>query len=104
MSERPGERLERRLLVLAPVGRDALLVESMLRKDAVTCLACADVEGLSRELERGAAAILIAEEALPHDDRLTELIHHQPPWSDLPVLILTRPGADSAVTSVTRTR
>jgi signal transduction histidine kinase/CheY-like chemotaxis protein len=91
-----GERLERRLLVLAPVGKDASLVEAMLRKDTVTCLACADVECLSRELERGAAAILIAEEALPHDGRLTELIQHQPPWSDLPVLVLTRPGADSA--------
>jgi len=88
-----GERLERRLLVLAPVGKDASLVEAMLRKDTVTCLACADVECLSRELERGAAAILIAEEALPHDGRLTELIQHQPPWSDLPVLVLTRPGA-----------
>ena len=104
MSERPGETLERRLLVLAPVGKDASLVESMLRKDAVTCLACADVGALSRELERGAAAILIAEEALPHDARLTELIQRQPPWSDLPVLILTRPGADSAaVTRALRT-
>jgi signal transduction histidine kinase len=96
VSELPGESLERRLLVLAPVGKDAALVESMLRKDAVTCLACADVAALSRELERGAAAILIAEEALPHDGRLTELIQRQPPWSDLPVLILTRRGADSA--------
>ena len=96
MTDLPGERLERRLLVLAPIGKDASLVESMLRKDAVTCLACADVQGLSRELERGAAAMLIAEEALPHDGRLTELIQHQPPWSDLPILILTRPGADSA--------
>jgi two-component system, sensor histidine kinase len=96
VSELPGEHFERRLLVLAPVGKDASLVESMLRKDAVTCLACADVARLSRELERGAAAILIAEEALPQDGRLTELIQKQPPWSDLPVLILTRPGADSA--------
>ena len=96
MTDLPGERLERRLLVLAPIGKDASLVESMLRKDAVTCLACADVQCLSRELERGAAALLIAEEALPQDGPLAELIHGQPPWSDLPVLILTRPGADSA--------
>jgi signal transduction histidine kinase len=92
----PGERLERRLLVLAPVGKDASLVEEMLRKDAVACVACADVERLSRELERGAAALLVAEEALPHDARLSELIQQQPPWSDLPVLVLTRPGANSA--------
>jgi signal transduction histidine kinase/ActR/RegA family two-component response regulator len=91
-----GEQLERRLLVLAPVGKDASLVEAMLRKHAVTCLACAGFESLSRELERGAAAILIAEEALPRDGRLADLVQGQPPWSDLPLLVLTRPGADSA--------
>ena len=96
MSEHPGERLERRLLVLAPVGKDASLVEAMLRKDAVACFACHDLVRLSQELERGAGAILVAEEALAHDGRLAELIQRQPPWSDLPVLILTRPGADSA--------
>ena len=74
MSELPAERLERRLLVLAPIGKDAALVESMLRKDAVTCLACQDLGCLARELERGAAALLLAEEALPRDGRLAELI------------------------------
>jgi signal transduction histidine kinase len=96
VSDLPGERLERRLLVLAPVGKDASLVEAMLRKDAVACFACHNLERLSQELERGAAAILVAEEALPHDSRLIDLIQRQPQWSDLPVLVLTRPGADSA--------
>jgi signal transduction histidine kinase len=96
VSELPGERLERRLLVLAPVGKDASLVAAMLRKDAVVCVACTDVECLAMELERGAAALLVAEEALPHDSRLIDLIQRQPQWSDLPVLVLTRPGADSA--------
>jgi signal transduction histidine kinase len=95
VSDLPGERLERRLLVLAPIGKDASLVEAMLRKDAVACVACTDLECLSRELERGAAAVLVAEEALPHDSRLIDLIQRQPQWSDLPVLVLTRPGADS---------
>jgi signal transduction histidine kinase len=96
VSDLPGERLERRLLVLAPIGKDAALVETMLRKDAVACVACTDLECLARELERGAAAVLVTEEALPHDSRLIDLIQRQPQWSDLPVLVLTRPGADSA--------
>jgi signal transduction histidine kinase len=96
VSDLPGERLERRLLVLAPIGKDAALVETMLRKDAVACVACTDLECLARELERGAAAVLATEEALPHDSRLIDLIQRQPQWSDLPVLVLTRPGADSA--------
>jgi signal transduction histidine kinase/CheY-like chemotaxis protein len=96
LNEGSPERLERRVLVLAPVGKDSSLVQTMLQKDAVECFACADVESLAHELSRGAAALLVAEEALPSDGRLAELVHAQPPWSDLPVLVLTRPGADSA--------
>ena len=97
MSNLPGEGLERRLLVLAPVGKDASLIEAMLSKDEVACTACADLASLEQELERGAAAILVTEEALPHDGRLVEIIDRQPTWSDLPVLVLTRAGANSAV-------
>ena len=96
MTEASPERLERRVLVLAPVGKDSSLVQTMLKRDAVECFACADVDSLARELARGAAALLVAEEALPSNGQLAALVQAQPPWSDLPVLILTRPGADSA--------
>ena len=93
-----GERLERRLLILAPVGKDASLLESMLRSIDVPCAACADLETLLRELHRGAAAVLVTEEALSHrDDELTAYLARQPSWSDLPILLLTRPGADSSL-------
>ena len=50
------------------------------------------------ELQAGAAVILLPEEALSHahNAMLREVLTGQPPWSDLPVLVLTRPGADSA--------
>jgi hypothetical protein len=56
--------LEHRLLILAPVGRDAALVEALLGRLALACLACPDIASLAKELERGAAAILVTEEAL----------------------------------------
>jgi signal transduction histidine kinase len=92
-----GMRLERRLLILAPVGKDAALMTETLRREGVYCDACSNLEYLARELARGAAVILLAEEALStRDGRLGEMIARQPPWSDLPVLLLARPGADSA--------
>ena len=92
----PDERLERRLLVLTPVGKDAALVETMLRAEGIECHVCADVSSLVRELERGAGAILLAEEVLAEgDSRLASAIARQPAWSDVPVLLLTRPGAES---------
>jgi signal transduction histidine kinase/ActR/RegA family two-component response regulator len=47
----------------------------------------------------GAGAVLLAEEAIPDATRhhLAALIAAQPPWSDLPVLVMTRKGADSRV-------
>ena len=97
MTDLPGERLERRLLILAPVGKDASLIESMLRSEGVECSVCTDVTALLFELRRGAAAILVAEEALiDGDSRLASFLSRQPSWSDIPILLMTRPGADSS--------
>jgi signal transduction histidine kinase len=92
-----GAELERRVLIVAPLGKDAQLMESALRREGVGCSACPDLAALAEELGRGAAALVIAEEALGSgDEHLARLVAAQPPWSDLPVLLLTRPGANSA--------
>jgi len=96
MSPLIEERLERRVLVLTPIGKDAVLVEAMLRTEGVECTVCPDVSCLLREMDRGAGAILIAEEVLVEgDSHLASAIARQPAWSDVPVLLLTRHGAES---------
>lgn len=96
MTELRDDRLERRLLIMAPVGKDAALIEGLARADGIDCTTCDDLDCLMRELRRGAAAVLVAEEALNNADGvLPAFLSRQPAWSDLPVLLLTRPGADS---------
>ena len=95
MRDFSGERLERRLLILAPVGKDGSLIEAQLRHDDVECRICQDLADLEKEIDRGAAAVLVAEEAVEGDLRLTSWLARQPAWSDLPVILLTRKGADS---------
>ena len=86
---------EGRLIVLAPVGKDAALVQKMLGP-GVACTTCLDAETLRRELKLGAAAVLLTEEPLPWAGSvIAEAIACQPPWSDLPVLLLTGQGANS---------
>ena len=69
---------------------------AMLKKDGVHCVACRNHFQFADEIKQGAAAILLAEEAfIEFDSELVGTIATQPPWSDLPVLMLTRPGADS---------
>src|SRR5206468_72801 len=60
---------------------------------------CRDLPHLVQELGLGAGAVLISEEALADQVQLYHLgerLSRQPPWSDLPILLLAHPGADSA--------
>src|SRR5581483_1011169 len=83
-----------RVLVLAPIGKDFQLVESVFRRHGIAAMACSTLSQLCRELDPGAGAALLVEEALAADDSLARWVAAQPPWSDLPILLLTRPGAD----------
>jgi signal transduction histidine kinase len=90
------DRLERRVLVLAPTGRDAALARSTLGEAGIECHICPDPGSVAREIDRGAAAVLLAEEAIENGgELLAASIRRQPPWSDFPVLVLARQGADS---------
>ncbi len=87
---------EARLLILAPVGKDAALAGERFAAAGISCRACRTVAALASEVARGAAAVLVAEEALADGvEPLATVLDRQPMWSDLPVLLLTRPGADS---------
>ena len=89
---------DRRVLFLAATAKDAATTQSMLSPLGIRLDVCRTFEALLGEAEVGAAAILLPEEAASstHNAALRAVLAAQPPWSDLPVLILTRPGADSA--------
>ncbi|HZN55776.1 MAG TPA: ATP-binding protein [Candidatus Polarisedimenticolaceae bacterium] len=94
----PGaSELEARVLVLAPTPKDASITSTVLAGIGVRCTICSSAVDLARELGRGAGAALIAEEAIAGDDQqyLKAILERQLPWSDLPLIVLTRPGADS---------
>lgn len=89
---------DRRLLVLAATSRDAITTEQVLSPLGVAATVCRSFDDLLREVEVGAGAVLVAEEGMPpaHTAAFHRVLTNQPPWSDLPILVLTRPGADSA--------
>jgi two-component system, sensor histidine kinase len=99
--ERPGlpdtELREQRVLVLTPTGRDAVLACQLLSSMDVPSLACADAAELFREIEAGAGAVVLADEALQPEliGGLLEMLGGQPPWSDLPLIVFTRGGESS---------
>jgi signal transduction histidine kinase len=89
---------DHRVLVLAPTSRDAAMARTLMAPAGIAMEFCSGLEALVRELREGAAAILVPEEAVlpPRGDLLAEALRRQPAWSDLPVLLMTRPGAESA--------
>jgi signal transduction histidine kinase/ActR/RegA family two-component response regulator len=92
--------VETRVLVVAPVGRDAALACAALGEHGISAEECAGVEGLCREIERGAGAAFVTREALTEAGALAldATLRAQPPWSDLPLIVLARSGAAAADT------
>lgn len=99
MTQPTPQQLENRILVLAPTRRDAALTHAMFEQARIGCLCCADLQEVCAELDRGAAAVILPEESIVHGehDCLVSWLSRQATWSDLPILMLARPGADSAI-------
>jgi PAS domain S-box-containing protein len=83
-----------RALVLAPNGRDATLTVLLLKEAGFAADICTDLVSISSELKRGAGLAVVADEALRAVDLrpLVDFLEAQPPWSDLPIILLTHRG------------
>lgn len=88
---------DRRVLLLAPTAKDASIAEALLSSAGIVVSVLPTIDAMMSELMLGGAAVIIPEEvvAASSSARLRAFVETQPPWSDLPVLVLTRPGADS---------
>ncbi len=89
-----GGPLSERAVILAPTGRDGDIAASLLREASFSTAVLADIPTLCAELTEGAGMAIIADEALRTADvrPLTGFLEAQEPWSDFPILVLTKGG------------
>ena len=90
---KPGVSSER-AVILAPTGRDAAVAAALIKEAGHYANVCDDLPALQREIEAGAGLAVIADEAIKTAD-LRGLVHwlnNQAPWSDFPIVLLTRQG------------
>jgi hypothetical protein len=90
MNESAGdETLDTRILVFAPIGKDASLTLDVLRRTGIEGWVCGTAHEVCIEFQRGAAVLMLTEEALedPGIGELMECLRSQPAWSDVPVLL-----------------
>jgi signal transduction histidine kinase len=86
-----------RLLLLLRQSRDAESVPRVLQGVGIASLMCATPEVLCAEIAQGAGALLIEEETLSPGAGalLLDTLNRQPPWSELPIIVLLMRGPES---------
>jgi signal transduction histidine kinase len=91
---------ELRVLVIATTGRDSALICNVLGRVGIFCTKCTSWDDLFAQIDLGAGAVIVAEEALTSGalENFSQIIKRQPPWSDFPLLLLTSAGAVTAAT------
>jgi signal transduction histidine kinase len=78
-----------RILVVAPLGADAANICAVLERQSLQAQACRNTLEAARSIADGAGALLLTEEALnQHHRELLKILESQPPWSDLPLIII----------------
>ena len=85
---------DERVIIIAPVGRDAIAIAGLLDSQGLETQICNGSDEYSRQITDRAGALLFTEEALesPQGSLLLDALKAQPPWSELPLIILTSGG------------
>jgi signal transduction histidine kinase/ActR/RegA family two-component response regulator len=82
---------ELRLLIHAPRGRDAPVVQTVLVAQGIGNHVCSSCAELLQAMDEGAAGAILTEETLAellHEPALARWLQTQPPWSDFPFIVL----------------
>lgn len=83
-----------RVLIVAPLGRDAAAIYELLRRHGYSAEICGTAGQAAMRAAVGAGALVLAEESLERESlsALLQRLSAQPAWSELPVIILTTGG------------
>src|SRR6266478_2134200 len=82
------------VFIIAPVGQDAETMAALLDAKGFETQICHKLDEFSRQITDSAGALLLTEEALEsaQGSLLLDALKAQPPWSELPLIILTSGG------------
>ena len=82
------------ILIIAPVGRDAQVMAELLDGHGFEARICRSSAECAAHIKSDAGALVLTEEALElgNSSKLFEALAAQPPWSELPLIILTTGG------------
>src|SRR6185369_7791668 len=87
----PGSNIAERIVIIAPVGRDAAAMAELLEGRGFQTEACRGAAEACERVTQGAGTLLLTDEALELREapKLFEVLKTQPAWSELPLIVLT---------------
>jgi len=78
------------ILILAPIGQDAQVIAKLIETAGAHADVCKNLADIVEKFDDDVSSMVIAEEALTEAlSLLTERLTQQPPWSDIPIIILS---------------
>lgn len=85
---------DEQVIVIAPLGHDASAIADLLTANGFEAIICEDPQRAAEQIAQ-AGSLVMTEEALEfaQTENLLDALKRQPPWSELPVIILTSGGA-----------
>jgi signal transduction histidine kinase len=86
-----------RVLIFPPGRRDGEVTRELMERARLKCVVCYDALSLAREMEEGAGVIVMTDVGLtaPGFEQVQAVLSRQPPWSDLPIVLLLQTGTQS---------
>jgi signal transduction histidine kinase/ActR/RegA family two-component response regulator len=92
-----SDNLDQRILILAPIGRDAAMTQRFLGDANLPSEVCGSIEEMCRKILEGSGLAFLTGEALTSEAIrfLTETLSQQPTWSDLPLIVLISGGSET---------
>jgi len=93
------DKPDERVLVLAPIGQDARVMAELFARHGFETQICSSPTECRAQMIPSAGALVLTEEALElvGGSDLLQALTAQPPWSELPLIILTN-GGESRLT------
>jgi signal transduction histidine kinase/ActR/RegA family two-component response regulator len=88
-----------KVLILPPTRRDGDVACAMLRRVGLQCDVVASAKMLASQLNTSTGAVVLTDAAVADPDlsSVMEALERQPRWSDVPVILLSRPQAQSPI-------
>jgi signal transduction histidine kinase/ActR/RegA family two-component response regulator len=84
---------ERKVLVLPPTRRDGDVTRALLRDVGLDCDIVGNARMLASQLNTSIGAVVLTDAAVadPGLSSVMDALDHQPQWSDMPVILLSKP-------------